>query len=174
MSINKSTISFHFSSLLALSNKQGCGCGLIQSGSSILAQSGSSSGFNLKQNFRRQFLSQIFLKSKFESNQIKNIGVIHQKIFQKVVSAFYLFSGKIFLKIPVTKLKFLNFLAPGSGSGIRSPNTDPDPQSHWIRTHNPANKYGTKNFPHGHWYVLSGHKYWRVWRVSMEVLLFFF
>jgi hypothetical protein len=30
-------------------------------------------------------------------------------------------------------MKFLNFLAPGSGSGIRIPNTDPDPQSHWIR-----------------------------------------
>jgi hypothetical protein len=43
-----------------------------------------------------------FLKSKFELNQIKNTGdtgVIHQNIFQKVVSAIlYLFSGKIFLK----------------------------------------------------------------------------
>jgi hypothetical protein len=38
------------------------------------------------------------LKSKFESNQIKNIGVIHLIFFQKVVSAIlYLFSGNIFL-----------------------------------------------------------------------------
>jgi hypothetical protein len=54
-----------------------------------------------KQNFRRQFLSQILLKSKFESNQIKNTGVIHQIFFQKVpvVSAIlYLFSGNIFWK----------------------------------------------------------------------------
>jgi hypothetical protein len=49
-------------------------------------------------NFQRQFLSQIFLKSKFESNQIKNTGIIHQNFFQKVVSAIlYLFSGKICL-----------------------------------------------------------------------------
>jgi hypothetical protein len=54
---------------------QGCGSGLIQSrygsGSSIIAQSGSGcgSGTKLKQNFRRQFLSQICLKLKFESNQ---------------------------------------------------------------------------------------------------------
>jgi hypothetical protein len=64
---------------------QGCGSGLIQyeSGASIFAQSGSSSGSGsrLKQNFRRQF----FLKSKFESNQIKNTGVFHQFFFQKVV-----------------------------------------------------------------------------------------
>jgi hypothetical protein len=57
--------------------KQGCGSGLIQygSGSSIFAKSGSSSGSGskLKQNF-----SQIFVKSKFESNQIKNTGVFHQ------------------------------------------------------------------------------------------------
>jgi hypothetical protein len=48
----------------------------------------------------REFSSQIFLKSKFESNQIKNTGtgVIHQKKFQKVVGAIlYLFSGNIFL-----------------------------------------------------------------------------
>jgi hypothetical protein len=32
---------------------------------------------SLKQNFRTQFFSQIFLKSKFESNQIKNTGVFH-------------------------------------------------------------------------------------------------
>jgi hypothetical protein len=39
------------------------------------------------------------LKSKFESNQIKNIGVIHLNFFQKVVSAILnLFSGKIFKK----------------------------------------------------------------------------
>jgi hypothetical protein len=78
---------------------QGCGSGLIYygSGSSIFAQSGS--GSKRKQNFRRQFLSQIFLKSKFESNQIKNTCVIHQNFFQKVVSAIlYLFSGKIFVK----------------------------------------------------------------------------
>jgi hypothetical protein len=66
---------------------QGCGSGLIYygSGSSIFAQSGSrtGSGSKLKQNFRRQFLSQIFLKSKFESNQIKNIGVIHLNFFKK-------------------------------------------------------------------------------------------
>jgi hypothetical protein len=37
----------------------------------------------LKQNFRRQFPSQILLKSKFELNQIKNTGVIHQKFFKK-------------------------------------------------------------------------------------------
>jgi hypothetical protein len=90
---------------------QGCGSGLIQSwsgygsGSNILPQSGYESGSSygsgskLKQNFRRQFLSQIFLKSKFESNQMKYTGVIHQKFVQKVpvVSAIlYLFSGKIF------------------------------------------------------------------------------
>jgi hypothetical protein len=73
---------------------QGCGSGLIQygSGSGIFAQSGSGSGSGskLNQNFRRQFLSQIFLKSKFESNQIKNTGVIHQIFFQKVV-LFYTF-----------------------------------------------------------------------------------
>jgi hypothetical protein len=80
--------------------RQGCGSGLIYygSGSSIFAQSGS----KLKQNFRKQFLSQIFLKSKFESNQIKNAGtcVIHKIFFKKyVVSAIlYLFSGKIFVK----------------------------------------------------------------------------
>jgi hypothetical protein len=65
--------------------KQGCGSGLIWygsgSGSSIFAQSGS--GSKLKQNFRRKFPSQIFLKSKFESNQIKNTGVIHQIFFSK-------------------------------------------------------------------------------------------
>jgi hypothetical protein len=83
---------------------QGCGSGLIKygSGSSIFPQSGSGSssgsGSKLKQNFRREFPSQIFLKSKFELNQIKNTGVIHQKIFQKVVSAIlYLFSGKNFI-----------------------------------------------------------------------------
>jgi hypothetical protein len=78
-----------------VTNNQGCGSGLIKygSGSSIFAQSGSGSGSGigskLKQNFLSQFLSQIFLKSKFESNQIKNPGVtsIHQKYFQKVVSA---------------------------------------------------------------------------------------
>jgi hypothetical protein len=72
-----------------ISLEQGCGSGLIEygSGSRIFAQSGSSSGSGskLKQNLRRQFLSQIFLKSKFESNQIKNI-VIHLNFFQKVVS----------------------------------------------------------------------------------------
>jgi hypothetical protein len=93
-------------------------------GSSMFAQTGSGSrtGSKLKQNFRRQFLYQIFLKSKFESNHIKNIGVIHLNFFQKVVSAIlYLFSGKIFKKL--TKkcffpLKFLSFLAPGSVSGF--------------------------------------------------------
>jgi hypothetical protein len=77
--------------------QQGCGSGLIKygSGSSMFAQSGS--GSKLKQNFRRQFPSHIFLKSKFESNQIKNTGVFHKFFFQKVVSAIlYLFSGKIF------------------------------------------------------------------------------
>jgi hypothetical protein len=66
--------------------RQGCG-------------SGSGSGSKLKQNFRRQFPSEIFLKSKFELNQIKNTGVIHPKFFQKVVSAIlYIFSGKFFFK----------------------------------------------------------------------------
>jgi hypothetical protein len=37
----------------------------------------------VKQNFRRKIFSQIFLKSKFESNQIKNTGVIHQILFKK-------------------------------------------------------------------------------------------
>jgi hypothetical protein len=41
----------------------------------------------LKQNFRRQFCSKFFLKSKFESNQIKDNGVIDQNFVQKVVSA---------------------------------------------------------------------------------------
>jgi hypothetical protein len=45
---------------------------------------------------KRQLCSQIFLKSKFESNQIKHTCVIHQNLFQKVVGAvLYLFSGKI-------------------------------------------------------------------------------
>jgi hypothetical protein len=81
----------------------GCGSGLIQcEGSSILAQSGSGSGSKLKQNFQRQFLSQNYLKSKFESNQIKNTGVIHQIFVSKstVVGAIlYLFSCKLFLKL---------------------------------------------------------------------------
>jgi hypothetical protein len=57
--------------------KQGCVSGLIYygSGSSIFVQSGS--GSKIKQNFWRRFLFQIFLKSKFESNQIKNTCVIH-------------------------------------------------------------------------------------------------
>jgi hypothetical protein len=60
---------------------------------------GCGSGSKLKQNFVRQFPSQIFLKSKFESNQIKNTGVIHQHFFQKVVSAIlYFLSDKIVLK----------------------------------------------------------------------------
>jgi hypothetical protein len=55
------------------------------------------SGSKLKQNFQRQFFSQILISKK--SNQIKNTGVIHQSFFQKVVSAIlYLFSGKIFVK----------------------------------------------------------------------------
>jgi hypothetical protein len=60
------------------------GSGLIQygSGSSIFAQSGS--GSKLKQNFRTQFFSQIFLKSKFEPNQIKSTGVFINFFFQKV------------------------------------------------------------------------------------------
>jgi hypothetical protein len=62
------------------------------------SQSGYGSGSKLKQNFRRQFLSQNFLKSKLESNKIKNTCVIHQKVFQKVLSAIlYFFSGKFFL-----------------------------------------------------------------------------
>jgi hypothetical protein len=84
---------------------QGCGSGLIYygSGSSIFYQFGAGSGSKLKQNFRRQFLSQICLKSKFESNQIKNTCVIHQKNFQEVpvpvvIAILYLFSGKIFVK----------------------------------------------------------------------------
>jgi type IV secretory pathway ATPase VirB11/archaellum biosynthesis ATPase len=65
----------------------------------IRSSSGSGFGSKLKQNFRRQFSSQIFLKSKFESNQIKNTDVIHQNFFQKVVNAIlYLFSGKFVLK----------------------------------------------------------------------------
>jgi hypothetical protein len=62
------------------------------------------------------------LKSKFELNQIKNIGVIHLNFFQKVVSAILnLFSGKILLKNNqkvLFPLKFLSFLAPESGSGF--------------------------------------------------------
>jgi hypothetical protein len=88
---------WHLYCTVCTRTEQGCGSGLIYygSGSSIFAQSGS----KLKQNFRRQFLSQIFLKSKFESNQIKNTCVIHQNFFQKVLSAIlYFFSGKIFLK----------------------------------------------------------------------------
>jgi hypothetical protein len=38
----------------------------------------------------KKFFSKIFLKSKFESNQINNIGVIHPNFFQKVVIPFYL------------------------------------------------------------------------------------
>jgi hypothetical protein len=82
------------------------------------------------------------LKSKFESNQIKNIGVIHLNFFHNIVSAIlYLFSGKnFFLKITkkcIFSLKFLSFLAPGSGFPIRirihkvsesGSNPDPDPQ----------------------------------------------
>jgi hypothetical protein len=67
----------------ALSPKQGCGSGLIQYGfgSSIFAQSGS--GSKLNRTFEVNFFSQIFLVSKFESNQIKNTGVIHQIFFKK-------------------------------------------------------------------------------------------
>jgi hypothetical protein len=49
---------------------------------------------------------------------------------------FYTFLVVTFKKISkkcISPLKFLNFLAPGYGSGIRIPNTDPEPQSHWIR-----------------------------------------
>jgi hypothetical protein len=63
---------------LYFAGNQGCGSRLIQYGfgPSVFAQSrsgsgsssGSGSGSKLKQNFRRQFCSQIFLKSKFESN----------------------------------------------------------------------------------------------------------
>jgi hypothetical protein len=52
--------------------KKGCG-----SGSSY------GSGSKLKQNFRRQFLSKKILKSKFESNQIKNKGVFINFFFEK-------------------------------------------------------------------------------------------
>jgi hypothetical protein len=66
---------------------QGCWSRFIQSGfgSIIFAKSGSGSGSGskLKQNFRRKFLSQTFLKSKFESNQIKNTGVIHTNFVSK-------------------------------------------------------------------------------------------
>jgi hypothetical protein len=68
---------------------QGCGSGLNQcgSGSSILAQSGpgcgSGSGSKLKQNFQRQFLSQIFLKSKLQSNQIKKYWCYSSIFFLK-------------------------------------------------------------------------------------------
>jgi hypothetical protein len=72
---------------------QGCGSGLIfygsgsGSGSSIFSQSGSGSGSGsgskLKQNFRRQFFSQIFLKSKFESNKIKILLLFIQIFFKK-------------------------------------------------------------------------------------------
>jgi hypothetical protein len=56
-------------------------------------------GSKLKQNFRRQFLSQICLKSKFESNQIKNTGVIHKKFFNNYLLLFYTFLVvNIFLK----------------------------------------------------------------------------
>jgi hypothetical protein len=51
----------------------------------------------------RQFFSPIFWKSNFESNQIKNTVLFI----------------KIFLPCPWTR--------------IRIPNTDKDPQSHWIR-----------------------------------------
>jgi hypothetical protein len=109
---------------------KGCGSGLIYygSGSTIFSQSGSSSGSGskLKQNFRRQFLSEIFLKSKFESNQIKKYWCYSSNFFSKstgtVVSAvLYLYSGKNFLKYNkcIFPLKFLDFLAPGSGFPIR-------------------------------------------------------
>jgi hypothetical protein len=100
---------------------QGCGSGLIKYGSG--SSSGSRSRSKLKQNFRRQFPSQIFLKSKFELNKIKNTGVIHQNFVQKVVSAIlYRLNSKSFFK-KITKkcifpLKFLHFLAPRSGSGF--------------------------------------------------------
>jgi hypothetical protein len=84
-------------------------------------------------NFLRQFPSQIFWKSKFESNQIKNTSVIHQNFFQKVVSAIlYLLSSKLFVKKIIKKCIFHgNFFIFLPFSWI--PNTDPDPQSHWIR-----------------------------------------
>jgi hypothetical protein len=78
------------------------------------------------------------LKSKFESNQIKNTGVIHQNFVQKVVNAlFYIFSGKVF------PLKFLNCLAPGSGSGLPIR----------IRIHNPDTKFRQYLF---HLQIISG------------------
>jgi hypothetical protein len=55
------TVPYHLYQFL-YSKYQGCGSGLIQFGSGILAQSGFRSGYKLKQNFGRQFLSQIFLK----------------------------------------------------------------------------------------------------------------
>jgi hypothetical protein len=106
------------------------------------AQSGSSSGSGskLKQSFRRQFLSQICFKSKFESNQIKNIGVIHLNFFQKVVTAIlYTFSVvKIFVKNQKVPFFPRKFLAHGSGFPIRirihkvsesglDPDLDPQP-----------------------------------------------
>jgi hypothetical protein len=72
---------------------------------------------------RRQFPSQIFFKSKFESNQTKNTGVLPVFIKFLVVKFF-----KKITKKCIFPMKFLYFLAPGSGSGIRIPNTDP--QSH--------------------------------------------
>jgi hypothetical protein len=90
------------------------------SGSSIFAESGSNFGSKLKHNFRRQFPSQIFLKSKFELNQIKIPVLFIKFIFSKVL--FYTFLVvKFFLKITkkcIFPLKFLHFLVPGSESGF--------------------------------------------------------
>jgi hypothetical protein len=96
-----------------------------------------------------------FLKSKFESNQIKNTDVIHQNFFQKVLknknlskikskipvlfiknffqkvvgAILYLFSGKLkkITKNCIFPLKFLHCLAPGSVSGSGFPI--------WMRIH---------------------------------------
>jgi hypothetical protein len=83
------------------------------------------------------------LKLKFQSNQFKNTGVIHQNIFQKVVSAIlYLVCVVVcFLFIMVIMLKstgtlFLHFLP-----------LDPDPPSSLFQIHNPGTKLASLTLP---------------------------
>jgi hypothetical protein len=81
--------------------------------------------------FSNFFEIQIWVKSN------KNTGVIHE-FFSKSSAILYPFSGKFKknTKKCIFPMEILNFLCPW----IRIPNTDPDPQRHWIRIHNPVLK----------------------------------
>jgi hypothetical protein len=73
---------------------------------------------------KTELLKKIFFKSKFESNQIKNIGVNHPNFFQKVPTGSFTFLLVKFLKKITKKCIFSSEI---SCPWIRIPNTDPDP-----------------------------------------------